>query len=113
MPERRHMRYWLALVLAVIFAVGYAYQRDLRGLARQSRTSREDVRRLQEDLDALQDTEEELRLRVEGLTGDPVEIEASIRRSKNLVREGERVYRIELEEDTGDAGASDPGNQGA
>ncbi|NLT59368.1 MAG: hypothetical protein GXX88_01940, partial [Candidatus Hydrogenedentes bacterium] len=40
--------------------------------------------------------EEELSRKVEHLDGDAVEMEAAIRRNKNLVREGETIYRVEL-----------------
>ena len=43
----------------------------------------------------LQKRESELRQRVDHLVNDPVEMEAEVRRSKNRVREGETIYRIE------------------
>jgi cell division protein FtsB len=99
--------YWIALAVVLALCVAYAYQRDLYGLYRHRQSSEIRVRELRQELDELEQREQQLTERVNGLDSDPVEMEAAIRRNKNLVREGEKVYRIELEADP-----AEPAQQG-
>ena len=87
--------YILMFLVVTGLTVGYVVHRDLAGQYNFYQENEEYVRTMREQLRVL--TAEELRLqqRVEGLTSDPVEVEAGIRRSKGLVRPGERIIRIE------------------
>ena len=103
MLSRRVTGYWVALGAFLALVAGYVHWRDLPGRHRQYLQSGETVRGLSREADRLKQETEELRRRVEYLGSDPVELEAAIRRSENLVREGETIYRIE-----GIDGSNDP-----
>jgi cell division protein FtsB len=47
-------------------------------------------------LDDLRKEETALERRVEDLDTDPLAVETEIRRSKGYVREGEKIFRVEL-----------------
>lgn len=88
--------YWLALALAAGALVYYAHERDVYG---QYLTYQEAMRTVElrvGELKALGEREEKLVRHVDGLDSDPLEMEAAIRRSKHLIREGEHVYRVRL-----------------
>lgn len=89
-------RYWLTLTLLVALVGLYAHQRGLYGLYLESKASAERLRNEQQELTTLQIKERRLEQRQAALDDDPVEIEAAVRRKKNLVREGEKVYRVFL-----------------
>ena len=57
--------------------------------------------------DRLRDSLHASQAHVEALDKDPLEIEASIRRVKPLVRPGEKVYRIKVLPDTAAGDAAD------
>ena len=86
------------LVCAVYWYVGY---RDLPGLYNAFRQGEAESTRLQEELDEVTAKAETLEAHVADLGADPVELEATVRRNKNVVREGETIYRFELEPDRG------------
>lgn len=96
MREGSGGRYGLALVLVAGLTVAYAYHRDVYGRFRAYQKERAGIETLQDERDALVDRQAVLEKQILELSADPVEIEAAIRRTKNLVREGERIYRIEL-----------------
>lgn len=75
--------------------VGYVLHRDLAGQYTFYQENEEYVRTMREQLRTLTAEEQRLTERVEGLTSDPVEVEADIRSSKGLVRPNERIVRIE------------------
>jgi cell division protein FtsB len=89
--------YVLALMLTIGLTVAYVVHRDLQGRYDFYLRSTEYVQGLQAQLDALKQEEERLKTRTEGLDSDPVEMEADIRRDKNLVRPGETVFRVDLD----------------
>ena len=94
---RRIGRYLLVVVLAVLLAALYAGRRNLPGryIEHEERQGQLDAARKEcEDLRKEIDASER---RVNNLGSDPLEIEAAIRRSKDLVREGEKIYRIEVD----------------
>lgn len=97
MSRKLTKKYWLALALLVTLLFAYAHQRDLPGRRLEHQRSRQAVTELGRQLETLHEREGHLRQRVKRLDTDPVEMEAAIRRNKNLVRKGETVYRIELE----------------
>lgn len=99
MPERRRRWFWLALVVLVGLLAAYVQRRDLYRLHGNYVESEDEVERLHTRLEVLNQEEAELDKRVDGLDSDPLEMEAAIRRSKNLVRQGETIYRVELPED--------------
>jgi cell division protein FtsB len=87
--------YILVFLVATGLTVGYVIHRDLAGQYTFYQENEEYVRAMREQQRALTAEEQRLTQRVEGLTSDPVEVEADIRRSKGLVRPGERILRIE------------------
>ncbi|MCL4218470.1 MAG: hypothetical protein KJ052_15900 [Candidatus Hydrogenedentes bacterium] len=93
--------YWLLLCSLVVCSVGYAYFRDFHGQSDIYRKGEADVERLRRELSDLKDDEAALRRSVEHLKSDPVEIEATLRRNKRVGREGERYFRITLDEEAG------------
>lgn len=86
--------YCLVFFLVFALALFYVCRRDLYGLYQDYLSSEDRVRAGHEQCDTLERELDAARQRVEHLGNDPVEIEAAIRRTKNLVREGEKVYRI-------------------
>ncbi len=91
--------YWLVLLALAGLLGAYVHYRDLHGRYLRYQQSEDDVRWLQDEREALEEKERSLRRRVERLDTDPVEMEAESRRSKNLVREGETIYQIEVAPD--------------
>lgn len=91
--------YGLALLLLTGGVVGYVVHRAPWEQAAELRDSQREVDLLERERNALRERRDVLRQRVEDLKSDPVEVEASIRRGKGLIREGERIYRIPLPED--------------
>mgnify|MGYP002412991844 CR=1 FL=1 len=94
---RRVARYlFLVLIVAFLTAV-YLERRDLLGRYIEHRTKQKQVNATREQCEDLKKEIDSSRRRVDNLGSDPIEIEAAIRRSKDLVREGEKVYRIEVD----------------
>jgi len=88
--------YWSALVVVVGVCAAYVYHRDLARAWDKLRASEKSVEGLRQEQTDLQNQVDTLKDSVSGLSSDPVEVETSVRRNKNLVRQGERIYRIEL-----------------
>ncbi len=82
------------VVLAGLTAA-YVHHRDLAGRYEEFKESEQRVQSLHEERRALETEYHGLEQRVQHLDGDPVELEATIRRNRNMVREGETIYRIE------------------
>lgn len=94
----RRILYILLFIGCAALAAAYAVQRDLQGRFEERRQHQQAVEAARQQVDALDRELEQHKARVEGLDNDPVEIEASVRRVRQLVRPGETMYRIE--EDT-------------
>jgi cell division protein FtsB len=93
--------YWAALLLLVLATWAYMDQRGLNDRIEAAHFSQEQVEALRDELRAAEATMSRLEARVEHLHGDPVEMEAAVRRNKNLVREGETRFRVVLPEERG------------
>lgn len=89
---------WAGFAVVLAAALWYAQARDLSGLRLDYRASEDEVRMLEVELARSVEAEEGLRRRVNHLEGDPLEMEAAIRKTKRLVRQGEIVYRVRLPE---------------
>lgn len=89
----------MALLGVILLVSCYAWYRDLVGRYMVYQESQESVNQLMAENQELMRERDFLRKRVDRLGNDPIEIEAAIRRTRNLVREDERIYRIELPED--------------
>ena len=96
MLGKKKTRYGLSLALILGLTLLYAYHRNLYGKYLSHEASAAEVRALTEDERAKTDLRDSLQREIRGLNSDVVEMEAAIRRSKDLVREGEHIYRIEL-----------------
>lgn len=92
--------------MMVGIVAGYAYHRDFASLYTKYCESRANVQQLRESVRRAQALEEELARKVDRLGHDVVEMEAAIRRNKELVREGETIYRVELPPDLDTGGAT-------
>lgn len=106
---RRVWRYLLVVLLVALLTTLYASRRNLFGRYIEHRKQQEQVDAVRQQSEDLRKEIDSSRRRVENLGNDPLEIEAAIRRSKDLVREGEKIYRIEVgsgETARGDAGKS-------
>ena len=88
--------YWAAVALFAIGLIAYARRHDIVGLYSGYRYSQKEVKQLEARLDDLRKEESALQQRVEDLDTDPLAVEKEIRRSKGWVREGEKVFRVEL-----------------
>ena len=87
--------YIVVFLVVTGLTVGYVVHRDLADQYDFYMENEEYVRSMREQLRILTAEEQRLQQRVDGLTSDPVEVEADIRRNKGLVRPGERIMRIE------------------
>jgi cell division protein FtsB len=88
--------YAVAISLLVSAAYWYVGYRDLFGLYDAYRNGEIETENLQRKLEEDQAKAETLEAHVAGLDTDPVELEAAMRKNKNVVREGEKIYRFEL-----------------
>ncbi len=88
--------YWAAVALFAVGMIAFARRNDLLGLYSDYRYSQDVVKQLEARRDDLGKEESALRQRVEDLDRDPLAVETEVRRSKGLVREGEKIYRVEL-----------------
>lgn len=101
MDEKNRGWYWLVLLLAAAVTLLYAERRDLYGRYLAHVRSVQEFREADHQRSELEHDIEASGLRIQYLGTDPVEIEAAVRRNKNLVREGETVFRIEKAPGTG------------
>ena len=95
METGRKRLYWLVLILTVAVTVLYAERRHLVSRYLEHERAAQEVHGAYQQCEKLEGDIEVKRQLVKDLRTDPLEIEAAIRRSKGLVREGETVYRIE------------------
>ncbi len=88
-----------AVALGVLISATYWYvgYRDLPGLYNVYWNGELETENLQRVLLEEEAKAETLEAHVAGLDSDPVELEAAMRRNKNVVRKGERISRFELE----------------
>lgn len=87
--------YWLTLALVTVLALVYIELRDLQGRYADYQRTVETVAEQRARVRQLRETVAAEKQRAEGMDSDPLEQEATIRRVKRLVREGEIVYRVE------------------
>jgi cell division protein FtsB len=102
-------RYVVAVLLVALVTVFYANRRNLLERYLEHGAREDQIGAEQQQCAELQKEIDSTRRRVENLDSDPLEIEAAIRRSKDLVREGETIYRIE----TGPGGAPQSAGSGS
>ena len=95
MDDRNRGWFWLVLLLVAALTVLYVQRRDLPRRYMDYQKSAEELAQARQSCAELEGKIEASRQRAEHLGSDPTEIEAAIRRSKDLVREGETVFRIE------------------
>ena len=93
--------YWASLMILLAAAYFYVERRGFAERIEAAQHSHEQVELLRGELRAAQGTVSQLEARVEHLHGDPVEMEAAVRRNKNLVREDETLFRVVLPEERG------------
>lgn len=96
MNERHHrVWYWVLVVLAVVLTVLYAEHRSLIGRYLEYHAGIRQVQQAEQDLLRLDQEVAAFSERVKHLGSDPFELEAAGRSSKDLVRDGETIYRIQ------------------
>jgi len=95
MDDKRDSGYWLILLLVAGLTALYADRRDLYDRYQVFLDDQQKIQAAQNQCGALQAQIDDARRLVEHLGSDPLEIEDAIRRNKNLVREGETIYRIQ------------------
>jgi cell division protein FtsB len=95
MKKTDYTWYWLALALVCALALAYIDRHDLKGRYEDYRETMRLVSEQEAQVEALKAQLEEARHRLNDMDSDPVEQEATIRRVRRLVREGEIVYRVE------------------
>lgn len=98
MKKTDYTWYWLALALVSGLALAYILLHDLRGRYETYQDTVQTVSEQRREVEALEAAMDEAEHRLEGMDSDPLEQEATIRRVKRLVREGEIVYRVEAAE---------------
>lgn len=95
MDEKRESGYWLIFLLVAGMTALYADRRDLYDRYELFLEDQTKIQAAENQCVALQVQIDDARRLVEHLGSDPLEIEDAIRRNKNLVREGETIYRIQ------------------
>ncbi len=95
-PYLGAVSYAVALGLLISAAYWYVGYRDLPGLYNVYRNGELETENLQRVLQEEEAKAETLEAHVAGLNSDPVELEAAMRRNKNVVRKGEKITRFEL-----------------
>jgi cell division protein FtsB len=90
--------YWLALALVCALALAYILRHDLKARYEAYRETVDTVSAQEQEVELLKQAVDEAQHRLKGMDSDPVEQEATIRRVKGLVREGEIVFRVEAEQ---------------
>ena len=96
MDDRREGWFWLILLLVVVLTALYVQRHNLVDRYASYKQGVEQVREAEQQCTALKAAIDASRQRVEHLGNDPLEIEAAIRRGKDLVRSGETVFRIQV-----------------
>jgi len=105
--------YWLTLLVVAGLVLAYAAHRNLYPRSQEHLDNRNAIRAKQRECEALEQKIQAAQRHVESLGNDPLEIEADIRRSKNLVRNGETIYRIKAIPTKDDPGpAATPAQEG-
>jgi cell division protein FtsB len=94
---KKQGRIWYLVAWLIVIVVGLAYieRRDLLGRYNQYTQSVESVRAARERVEALETAVNQSRQMVRNLDKDPLEVEAAIRRIKQMVRPGETVFSLE------------------
>lgn len=87
--------YVLALLVTCAFAWGYYHACDLPGRFEEREERERELQRIRQEAEALEAQVQQAQERVYNLDADPLEVEASLRRIKGMVREDERIYRME------------------
>lgn len=85
-----------ALLLVGAAVAAYACCRDFYGAYLAHADRQAHIEQLREERDALAAQAQALRRHVDSMQSDDVEIERAIRLNRNLVYEGERIFRITL-----------------
>ena len=113
MGLRRVGRYVVVVALVALVTVLYANRRNLLERYLEHEAREDQISAGQQQCEELQKEIDSTRRRVENLDSDPLEIEAAIRRSKDLVRKGEKIYRIETGPDSAPQGAGSDSDSAA
>ena len=95
MTRERKGLFGLVAILLIGASVWYAVRRDLYGRFLEHKHREAQIQTVHTQNKELEADIASTRQRIERLGDDPLEIETAIRQNKDLVREGERVYRIE------------------
>lgn len=95
MRKTDYTGYWLALALVCVLALVYIEWHDLGDRYETYQDTVQTVSEQRQDVKALESAVEDARNRLQDMDSDPLEQEATIRRVRGLVREGEIVYRVE------------------
>ena len=105
MSQQARNRYMLLVLVMTGMVAVYALHRDFVGLYQDYREREAEIQALRDRVRGAETQAGNLAHKVEQLDNDAVEMEAAIRRNKNLVREGETIYRVELPPEIESAGA--------
>lgn len=87
--------YGWRLLAAATLTLAYAHQRELTARYDQHQRNEAAMRRLEAQCAALNEAIDASKQRIEFLGSDPIEMETTLRKQENLVREGEIIYRLE------------------
>ena len=90
--------FWLTLAVFIGLAGYYGYVVRLDHMYTEYRQSANEVQALREQSETLSEEADRLDRRVKDMKHDPIEMEAAIRQRRNLVRPGETIYKVELEQ---------------
>lgn len=91
--------FWLTLAISIGLVGYYGYVVRLDRLYDEYRQSAQEVQALSEQRNAVTQEAERLERRVNDMKHDPIETEAAIRQRQNLVRPGETIYVVKLEDE--------------
>lgn len=100
MPDKRKSLYYLMLILLAGAIIFYSQHKQLFERYIEFQDSEDHSEQLTQELEVLKSNEDRLERYVEELNSDPLEMEATIRKNKGLVRSGETVYHIKVKEES-------------
>lgn len=104
----REIFIWLmGLVLVVLVTYGYMELRKTSDRREQLKSTEHKIELIKEEIKTLEETVEAARDQVKSLITDDTEMEAAIRRERQLTRPGEQVFRIEEPSDSKTAESQD------
>lgn len=93
--HKEFLIYLLGIVLVGSVAYGYYHQRNIHARYLEFQENEKQIDAVRQDIESLKERVDQVKIRVQNMENDPVEIEATIRRIRRLTRDGEVIFHVE------------------